>query len=64
MTRTRRSPERPPVAMDVAPAYEMLMSLVTALDVSDADTYEVGPDWITEVRARAGDDLLARLEAA
>ena len=64
MTRTRRPVERPPVAIDAAPAYEMLMSLVTALDASDADTYEVGPDWISEVRARAGDDLLARLESA
>lgn len=64
MTRTRRPVERPPVAIDVAPAYEMLMSLVTALDASDADTYEVGPDWISEVRGRAGDDLLARLESA
>ncbi|MCA1588246.1 MAG: helix-turn-helix domain-containing protein [Chloroflexi bacterium] len=27
-------------------------------------TYDVGLDWISEVRARAGDDLLARLEAA
>jgi len=61
---TRRPVERPPVAIDVAPAYEMLMSLVTALDSSDADTYEVGPDWIAEVRARAGEDLLSRLESA
>lgn len=64
MTRTRRPVARPPVAIDVAPAYEMLMSLVTALDASDADTYEVGSDWISEVRGRAGDDLLARLESA
>ena len=64
MTRTRRRLERPPVAIDAAPAYEMLMSLVTALDASDAGTYEVGPDWISEMRARAGDGLLARLEAA
>ena len=64
MTRTRRPVARPPVAIDVAPAYEMLMSLVTALDASDADTYEVGPDWIAEVRARAGEDLLSRLDSA
>lgn len=64
MTRTRRPLERPPVVIDSAPAYEMLMSLVTALDATDAETYEVGADWIAEVRGRAGDDLLARLESA
>jgi DNA-binding transcriptional ArsR family regulator len=64
MTRTRRPVARPPVAIDVAPAYEMLMSLVTALDASDADTYDVGADWIAEVRARAGEELLARLDSA
>jgi len=64
MARTRRPLERPPVAIDVAPAYEMLMSLVTALDAGDADTYEVGSDWIAEIRSRAGNDLLARLESA
>jgi DNA-binding transcriptional ArsR family regulator len=64
MTRTRRPVARPPVAIDVAPAYEMLMSLLTALDASDADTYEVGSVWISEVRGRAGDDLLARLKSA
>ena len=64
MTRARRPVERPPVAIDVSAAYEMLMSLVTALDAGDADTYEVGPDWIAEVRARAGEELLARLDSA
>lgn len=56
--------ERPPVAIDMGAAYEMLMSLVTTLDAGDHDTYEVGTDWIAEVRARAGDDLLARLDTA
>ena len=64
MGRTRRAPERPPVTVDAAPAYEMLMSAVTALDTADADTFEVGPEWIAEVRARAGDELLDRLESA
>ena len=50
--------------MDVAPAYELLMSVVTALDTTDADTYEVGPEWIAEVQARAGAELLERLRSA
>lgn len=64
MTRARRTVERPPVAIDMGAAYEMLMSLVTVLDAADHDTYEVGADWIAEIRERAGDDLLARLETA
>ena len=64
MTRARRPAQRPPVTVDAAPAYEMLMSVVTALDAGDAETYEVGPEWIVEVRARAGDELLSRLRSA
>jgi DNA-binding transcriptional ArsR family regulator len=64
MTRTRRTVERPPVTIDVAPAYELLMSVVTMLDTDEDGTYEVGEDWISDVRTRAGDDLITQLRAA
>ena len=65
MTPKRRDPQRPPVVVDVAPAYELLMSIATVLEAGEkSDTYDVGPEWLAEVRRRAGDDLLRRLEAA
>ena len=51
------------MTVEVSPAYELLESLVTAFDVTEADTYEVGADWIADARRRAGDDLLARISA-
>lgn len=63
MAPTRRPGQPPALVVEVSPAYEMLQSLVVAFDESDADTYEVGPDWIAEIRARAGDELLARINA-
>jgi DNA-binding transcriptional ArsR family regulator len=59
----RRERERPPVVVDAAPAYELLMSVVTALEAEGDDTYEVGPEWVAEIRARAGGALLDRLRA-
>ena len=63
MAPTRRPSQPPALVVEVAPAYEMLQSLVVAFDETDADTYEVGPEWIADIRARAGDELLARINA-
>jgi len=57
----RRPGDEPLVQIDPAPAYELLQAIVTVLDTDDDDTYDVGPDWLAEVRARAGDDLLAEI---
>lgn len=61
MAPTRRPGAQPGISIEVSPTYEMLMSLMTAFDETEADTYEVGPDWISDVRTRAGDELLDRL---
>ena len=63
MTPTRRPDTPPAVAIEVSPAYELLESLVTTSDSGEADTYEIGPEWIADARQRAGDELLARVEA-
>lgn len=63
MAPRRHDSERPPVVIDVAPAYELVMTVVTALEGTEADTYDVGPEWIAEVRARAGAQLVERTEA-
>jgi DNA-binding transcriptional ArsR family regulator len=63
MARTRRPGSPPAVTIETAPAYELLLSIVAVLDHDDADTYDIGPEWVAEMRTRAGDDLIARLEA-
>lgn len=63
MSPARRPGSPPALTIDVAPAYELLHSLVVALDHEDGDTYEIGADWITAIRERAGEDLLRRIEA-
>jgi DNA-binding transcriptional ArsR family regulator len=63
MAPTRRPGSSPVVTIDVSPAYELLESLVTTFDTGESDTYEIGPEWISEARARAGDDLLERIAA-
>ncbi len=63
MARTRRPGSPPAVTIETAPAYELLLSIVTVLDHQDADTYDIGGDWVAEVRSRAGDDLMQRIEA-
>jgi DNA-binding transcriptional ArsR family regulator len=63
MAPTRRPGTPPVVTIDVSPAYELLESLVTTFDTGEADTYEIGPEWIAEARRRAGDDLLERIES-
>lgn len=63
MAPTRRPDSPPAVTIAVSPAYELLESLVTMFSDGDADTYEIGPEWIADARRRAGDDLLARITA-
>jgi DNA-binding transcriptional ArsR family regulator len=63
MAPTRRPAETPALCIEVAPAYELLQSIVVAHEGLDSDTYEIGSPWVTEIRERAGEDLLARLEA-
>lgn len=63
MTPRRRPAAGPLVSIDVSPAYELLESLVTALDTAEADTYEIGPEWIADAREHAGEELLARIAA-
>lgn len=53
----------PVVTLEVSSPYEMLLSIVTAAS-PDADTFEVGPEWIGDVRSRAGEELLGRINAA
>jgi DNA-binding transcriptional ArsR family regulator len=59
----KRRPDTPPrVTIDVSPAYELLQSLVVIVPhEGEADTYDVGPEWVAEARQRAGDDLLERI---
>ena len=61
MAPTRRSGAKPGITIEVSPAYELLESLVIAIDDSEIETYEVGPEWMTEIRALAGDELLERV---
>ena len=63
MAPTRRAGSPPQLTLDVAAAYELLQSIATVLDEEDLDTYDVGPEWLEDVRRRAGDDLLGRLRA-
>ena len=63
MAPTRRPGTPPVVTIDVSPAYELLESLVTTFDTGESDTYEIGSEWISEARSRAGDELLARIES-
>jgi DNA-binding transcriptional ArsR family regulator len=63
MARNRRPGSPPAVTIETAPAYELLLSIVVALDHEDTDTYDIGPEWIAEARERAGAELLERLEA-
>jgi DNA-binding transcriptional ArsR family regulator len=63
MTPIRRPGASPSVAIESAAAYEFLCSIVVVLDPDDQDTYDVGPAWIGDARARAGEELCGRLEA-
>lgn len=63
MAPRRRPGAEPGISIEVSPAYELLESLVAVTDDVDADTYDVGPEWIDEMRERAGTDLMARVHA-
>ena len=62
MAPTRRSVAPPMVTVEVSPAYELLLSLAVVSERDD-DTFEVGQEWVDEMRARAGEELLARIDA-
>ena len=63
MAPTRRPDTPPAVTIEVSAAYELLESLVTVFNEDEADTYEIGREWVADARARAGEDLLARVNA-
>ena len=63
MAPTRRPNSAPTLSIEVSPAYELLQSLVVTFSEGESDTYEIGPDWISEARARGGDDLIERVKA-
>jgi DNA-binding transcriptional ArsR family regulator len=52
------------VTIDVSPAYELLKSIIVVIEHDEAETYDIGPAWIAEARARAGDELLERVDRA
>src|SRR5438874_5975299 len=49
------------VEVDAAPAYELLMSLVTFSHQAESDSLDVGPAWFERIRATASPDLLAAI---
>jgi hypothetical protein len=61
MTPIRRPGAEPLVQIDPGPAYELLQGIVTVVDSDDDDTYDVGAEWLAEMRARIGDDLLSEI---
>ena len=63
MAPARRPGAPPSLTIEAAAAYELLHSIVAALDTEDAETYEIGPAWVAEARAHADDDLIDRLSA-
>ena len=63
MAPTRRPGSSPTVTIETAPAYELLLSIATVLDRQDAETYDIGPEWMSDARESAGAELLERLEA-
>jgi DNA-binding transcriptional ArsR family regulator len=63
MPSARRPGAAPSLTVDVAPAYELLHSIVVALGTDDDDTWDVGADWGAAARQRAGDELLQRVRA-
>jgi len=63
MAPARRPGATPSLTVEAAAAYELLHSIVAALDTEDAETYEIGPAWVAEARARAGEELIGRLSA-
>lgn len=52
------------VAVDVSPAYELLMNLCAFSEIDDCETYDVGRDWFEKMRAAISPDLLATIEGS
>jgi DNA-binding transcriptional ArsR family regulator len=63
MAPARRPGTPPSVKVEVSPAYELLQTLFVAFTREETDTYEIGSEWLTDVRERAGDDLAKRIES-
>jgi DNA-binding transcriptional ArsR family regulator len=63
MAPARRPGTPPSVKVEVSPAYELLQTLFVAFTREETDTYEIGSEWLTDVRERAGDDLTKRIES-
>ncbi len=63
MTPTRGPGNPPRAVIEVSPAYELLLSILATFDGDETDTRDLGSDWVADVRARAGYDLVARIEA-
>jgi len=60
-----RRPDQPPtLVVEVSPAYELLQSMAVVFESVDTETYDVGPDWIADIRDRAGETLLERVRSA
>jgi DNA-binding transcriptional ArsR family regulator len=49
------------VEVDAAPAYELLMSLVTFSHQAESEGLDVGPAWFERIRATASPDLLSAI---
>jgi DNA-binding transcriptional ArsR family regulator len=56
-----RRGDTPPVTIDVAASYEMLLSLVTISETDNYPVAEVGPEWLAAIEKRAGPALMKRL---
>jgi|SRR5919108_298772 DNA-binding transcriptional ArsR family regulator len=59
----RRGGDTPPLAIEVGPAYEFLMSITTLAEESHREVAEIGPAWFDDVERRAGRVLMERLRA-
>ena len=63
MSPTRRPTNPPRLTVAVSPAYEMLLSILVTFEDRDADTRDIGDEWVADARARAGDELVARIRS-
>jgi DNA-binding transcriptional ArsR family regulator len=63
MTPTRGPGNPPRAVIEVSPAYELLLSILSTLDEEDADTRDLGADWVAEATERAGEALVGRIRA-
>jgi DNA-binding transcriptional ArsR family regulator len=63
MAPTRRPGKVPTLSIEVSPAYELIQSLVVAFNEEADDTYDIGHEWITQARERAGAELVERIKA-